>query len=90
MSQFDIRIDRDPKGKPIYHVTWPTRKQIRQYRFVVGTEPGLDDAYDGGTKRGTGPRKYVEDVTDCSRGMWIQVDYRTSQGLDHTTPERLP
>ncbi|MBS0155861.1 MAG: hypothetical protein JSS38_14795 [Nitrospira sp.] len=90
MSQFKIKklSTKDPDGNTQYSVTWPTRKNIQKYRFIVGTAPGLDDVDDSGTKLGSGPGNYIEVMSGRLR-MWLQVDYLTTSRLGHTTPEQL-
>lgn len=89
MSQFIIKKSRDPNGNIQYSITWPTRRNVQKYRFLVGTSPGLDDVYSGKTREGTGPGNYTE-VLKGSPRKWLQVSYLSANRLGHTTPEQLP
>lgn len=90
MPQLTCVLIQQPRGTSpgTYRVTWNTSRAVLQYKFLVGTVPG-GKKYVTATQSGNGAGQYVGQVKGRSR-MYIQVDYRTDQGPDHTIPERLP
>lgn len=72
-----------------YRVTWTPTRTVKQYRFLVGTDPGLDNVYNGATEPGNQSNSYTEIVPGNSR-MWIQVEYMSNRGMNHTAPQQLP
>ncbi|MBS0150472.1 MAG: hypothetical protein JSR31_05980 [Nitrospira sp.] len=90
MPQLTCILIRGARGSNpgTYRVTWNTARAVRQYKFLVGTVPG-GKKYVTPTQEANGAGQYTAQVSG-RKGMYIQVDYRTDLGPDHTIPERLP
>ena len=71
-----------------YRIIWTPGKTIKKYRFLVGTDPGLDNVYSGATRPGGGG-PFTEHVTG-GHAMWMQVEYMSTEGEDNTAPQQLP